>query len=110
MKKPVYIGQMDRKITIKRKEKTQNALGEANDSLVEVCSPWAYRELGIGNELNEDATIPFEKRTYTIHYRPDVMREGVKLIVVDGAIELEVFSIKEGERKRKIILECKRYG
>jgi head-tail adaptor len=109
MAKPIFIGQMDRVIQIKKKVITQTSTNAEVTAEELVCSPWAYMEDLSGNEDVEGKVRHLINRTYTIRYNAEVKSRGTALTLFDEERKFEIIHIVEIGRKQHLEIRVKSY-
>lgn len=99
-----FIGQMDRRITVKSVTKSQNSTGEEVSTLATVAQPWAYMEEKNGNEDIEGKVIHIVDRSYIIRYNDTIKTSGFEMKVIDGSDEFDIYHVKELGRRQHLQL------
>jgi head-tail adaptor len=109
MENKTFIGQMDRKIQLVQKLKTQTATGSEISSEVVVSQPFAAMKDLSGGEEVDGKVIHLISRTYTIWFNPVIKEKGTALILIDEGRKFEVIHIVELGRKQYLEIRVKSY-
>lgn len=109
MKPAVYIGQMDRKISIFQETKTQNSTGEEKKTAVLIAQPFAFMEEHKGDEDVEGKVRQLIDRKYFIRYNQTIATNGNKYILQDGANVYRIYHLMEVGRKQHLQLLVTKY-
>ncbi len=104
-----FIGQMDRKITLKEKVNQRDDVGGFGITYTEIASTFAKMVEVSGKEDEEGKIIHLIDRKYITRYRPDLLVHRTNLVLVDGEQKFEVIHIIEIGRKAFLEFRVKRY-
>lgn len=104
-----FIGQMDRKIQLVQKVKTQTTTGAEVSSEVVISEPFAAMKDISGGEEVDGKVRHLVSRTYTIWFNPFVKEKGTALIVVDEGRKFEILHTIEVGRRQYLELRVKSY-
>lgn len=104
-----FIGQLNRKIEIKREVLSREATGEKKPTLQIVASPYAFMQDKSGNEDVEGKVRHLISRSYTIRYNATVVAENTALKVEDNGVVYDVYHVKEIGRKKHLELLVTNY-
>lgn len=109
MENKTFIGQMDRKIQLVQKTKSQTTTGSEKSTPVIVSEPFAAMQDTSGGEEVEGKVIHLVNRIYTIWYNPVVKEKGTALVLIDEGRKFEILHIIEKGRKQYLEIRCKLY-
>lgn len=104
-----FIGQMDRKIQLVQKTKTQTSTGSEISSEVIISEPFAAMKDLSGSEEVDGKVKHLISRTYTIWFNPIVKEKGTALIVIDEGRKFEIIHSVELGRRSYLELRVKAY-
>lgn len=104
-----FIGQMDRKIQLVEKVKTQTDTGSEVSSENVIASPYAMMKDVSGSEEVDGKVKHLVNRTYTIRFNETIKQKGTALIVIDENRKFEILHIIEIGRKKHLELRVKSY-
>jgi head-tail adaptor len=104
-----FIGQMDRKIQLVQKVKTQTSTGSEVSSEAVMASPFAYMKDMSGGEEVDGKVKHLVSRTYTIRFNQEIKTIGTALMLIDEARKFEILHIIEIGRKKHLEIRCKSY-
>lgn len=104
-----FIGQMDRRIQLVQKTKSQTETGAEVSSETVVSEPFAAMKDISGGEEVDGKVKHLISRTYTIWFNPLVKQKGTALIVIDEGRKFEILHSIEIGRKQYLELRVKSY-
>lgn len=104
-----FTGQMDRKIQLVEKVKTQTETGSEVSSEAVIAAPFAFMKDVSGGEEVDGKVKHLVNRIYTIRFNPTIKQKGTALIVVDENRKFEILHIIELGRKKHLELRVKSY-
>lgn len=109
MEKMPYIGQLDRKVSIKKLAKSQSDTGATKtvETLVVRCS--ASMNEKSGNEELDGKVMHEVNRSYIIRFNTDIVKNGKDYILIDAGVKYKINHISEMGRRRFLDLKVSLY-
>lgn len=104
-----FIGQLDRKVTIKQKVNQRDDVGGYQTSFTPLASSFAKMEEVSGKEDEEGKLIHLIDRKYFVRYRSEYKENRTNLILEDDGQMYEVIHVLEHGRKAFLEFRVKRY-
>ena len=104
MAKEVFIGNLDRRISIYLKVATKSTTGETSKVDALVKTTWAKVENRSENETEEGKIYLVAIRDYTIRFDADVYTDGEMMFIQDADGDYHVTGIREIGRKDYLTL------
>jgi SPP1 family predicted phage head-tail adaptor len=96
-----YIGKLDTPIQIMRAVSTTTSTGERQQTLEQLCRPWAHVKETGGDENAEGSIRHTIRRSYVVRYRSDI---AVDMFVIDRGVTYDITHIKHIGRRDRLEL------
>lgn len=110
MDKNPFIGQLNRKITVKSEVFARDAdTGEDKPTLQTIAELWSFMQEKGGDEDVEGKVRHLINRSYIIRWHNVIAETANKLKVVDGNVTYNIYHVKEIGRKRHLELLVANY-
>ena len=101
----VYIGEMDRRVSIYREIKTKTETGFESKVKELVTDVWASREVAKSEEGVDDKIVAINEYDYLVRWNPIIANEKIQqLLLSDGSEEFKVYGVKPIGRKQYLKL------
>ena len=101
----VYIGKMDRRISIYREVKTITETGFETKVKELVVAVWASREVAKSEEGVDDKVVAINEFDYLVRWNPTLANEKIQqLLMNDGDEEFKIYGVKPIGRKQYLKL------
>ncbi|WP_106793974.1 head-tail adaptor protein [Aquimarina sp. Aq78] len=110
MNKPeVYIGSMDRRIEIIKRNKSRSSTGAETYTETALTTVWANKKLLKSDEALDDKEVTINEHQYIIRYDPIIANEKIQhLFIRDHTDEFEIYGVEEIQRKKFFKIDCEK--
>lgn len=109
MAKEIYIGNMDRRISVIMKVATKGTTGAEVFVNTTVATVWAYRKSASSDKELDDKVVALNVFEYLVRWHEAIAAENIQaLFIDDDGVEYEIYGVEEVGRKQFLRLKCER--
>lgn len=108
-KSVIYIGSMDRRIEIIKRNKSRSETGAETYTETVLATVWANKRVIKSDEALDDKDVTINEHQYIIRYDPIIAVEKIQhLYIKDDNDEFEIYGVEEIQRKKFFKIDCEK--